>query len=549
MRKRFVLLLFWLGISLSAWAQQGPCFLAYNQQNQPVETFCVGETITFKDNSDQTTVTEYYDFDDRDGLDFTAKQTSHTFTTPGRFVVTQLKGVGNFCPRTFEVKAAAPVMPPVLQKLTLQGGSVQIQLQTSGVNDLVVERATSGSGPFTAIETLSNVAAGQSQHTVSVNSGIGCYRVRVTNICSGRQDIVSNTVCSQTVSVSVGDRQNVLSWSANSSPSSVVNYQLVRGGQPYQNLPGTQTSFTDTQVACGRKYTYQLIALLQNGAQSASQPIEIETIGTTPPAVALLIASFDLQNRVNLETVVPAEETFKEQSVYRSQGTGGFSLISERQPKNTLDASPGNLAAPLCYQVAYLDSCNVSSRQSNSACPAILRATLQAEGGVQLNWSSYEGFPSGIGSQTLQLLDDQGQVYWSIPVSGQSYLDAQPQEKFQRLTYRLLTTAQNAPYQSFSNTAVIDQAFQIHFPTAFTPNNDGLNDVFRPVGTPFASRFTLQVLNRWGQIIFESKDPKTGWNGMHGGKPSPPETYIYRLEAVDVNGKKITQKGTVTLIR
>nr|WP_246853835.1 gliding motility-associated C-terminal domain-containing protein [Rufibacter aurantiacus] len=112
-----------------------------------------------------------------------------------------------------------------------------------------------------------------------------------------------------------------------------------------------------------------------------------------------------------------------------------------------------------------------------------------------------------------------------------------------------MTTAQNAPYQSFSNTAVIDQAFQFHFPTAFTPNNDGLNDIFRPVGTPFASRFTLQVLNRWGQIIFESKDPKTGWNGTHAGKPSPPEAYIYRLEAVDVNGKKITQKGTVTLIR
>nr|WP_241749009.1 gliding motility-associated C-terminal domain-containing protein [Rufibacter sediminis] len=149
----------------------------------------------------------------------------------------------------------------------------------------------------------------------------------------------------------------------------------------------------------------------------------------------------------------------------------------------------------------------------------------------------------------MQLLDEQGTVYWSTSVTGQSYLDAQPQTKFQRLTYRLLSVSPDAAYQSFSNTSSVDQGFQFSFPTAFTPNNDGLNDVFRPVGAPFASSFILQVLNRWGQIIFESKDPKAGWDGTHRGKPAPPETYIYRMEAVDVNGKKITQKGTVTLIR
>ncbi|WP_181305439.1 T9SS type B sorting domain-containing protein [Rufibacter sp. XAAS-G3-1] len=541
-------LLFWLGTSAGAWAQQSPPFLAYNQQNQPVESFCVGETIAFKDNSGQSNVTEYYDFDKRDGVNAIEPPT-HVFTAPGTYVVTQLTGVGNFKERSFVVKAAAPPSAPVVQRITLQGTSIQVQLQTTGVNDLVVERAVSPAGTFTAIQTLSSVAVGQSQHTITVSPVTGCYRVRVTNSCSGREDIVSNVVCAQTLTARAGDQQNILSWAPNLSSSSVVSYQVLRGSQLYQTLPGTQTSFTDAQVACGRKYSYQLVALLQNGAQSASLPVEVTTTGTTPPTAPLLVASFDLQNRVTVETIVPAQETFMEQTVFRSQNGAAFSQILEKQPKNTIDPTSLNLTAPVCYQVAYTDSCQLVSPRSARVCPTLLTATLQPEGSVQLTWNSYEGFPSGIGTQTLELLDEQGAVYWSVPVTGQSYLDAQPQEKFQRLTYRLVTSALNAPYQSSSNTATVDQGFQFQFPTAFTPNNDGLNDVFRPVGAPFSSSYTLQILNRWGQIIFESKDPKTGWDGTHGGKPAPPETYLFRFEAIDVNGQRITQKGTVTLLR
>jgi gliding motility-associated-like protein len=547
-RKLGGFLLFWLAGALFSGAQ-GQCFLAYNSQNQPVETFCVGEQITFKDNSGQTNVAEFYDFDNRDGLDFSAKQTSHTFTAPGTYLVTQLANGFNQCPRTFTVKAAAPPSAPVLEKITLQASALQIQIQTSGVNDLVVERASSPASHYTALQTLSNVPAGRSQHTMALTNATGCFRVRVTNICSGREDIFSNTVCAQSLTVTAGDRRNQLSWTVNESPGSVVNYQVLRGGQPYQNLPGTQTSFTDSQVACGRVYSYQVVALLQNSSQSASLPVQVETKGTTPPTAPLLLTSFDLQNRVTLQIIVPSQETFKEQTIYRSQGNGVLSLFSEKQPQNALDATAGNLSGPLCYQVFYTDSCQLVSPRSNTACPVVLRAALQANGSVQLNWIAYEGFPSGVGRQTLELVNEQGEVYWSQTVTGNSFLDAQPQKTFQRLRYRLLSVSQDGSYQSYSSTATLDQGFQFHFPTAFTPNNDGLNDVFRAVGAPFASSFQLQVLNRWGQVVFESKDPKLGWDGTYAGKPAPPETYLYRFEATDVNGKKVTSKGTVTLLR
>ncbi|RNI28036.1 gliding motility-associated C-terminal domain-containing protein [Rufibacter immobilis] len=548
MKIRVLVTFIWCLSSLSAWAQD---FLAYNERNQPVTVLCVGERITFRDNtprSNDPNFSEFYDFDADDNQE-KFEDPVHVFTIPGEYTVTQLAYGYEQRQRTFTVKANAPATSPVLQKLTLLPTGIELQLNTSGVNDLVLERASSSSGTFTVIQTLTAVPQGESPHLLSIDPNAGCYRVRVTNTCSGRQDIVSSTVCSQALFVTAGNRVNQLSWAANASSGSVSSYQLLRGGQPYKTFLNTQTSFTDTEVACGRLYTYQLVALLPNNVQSASVPVQVETQGSTPPAAPFLVASFDLQNRVMLQTVVPDQETFKEQTIYRSQGNAGFAQISEKQSLNALDSTSPALSAPLCYQATYTDSCSQTSGRSNSACPAILTATFQAEGSVQLTWNAYEGFPAGVGTQTLELLDEQGQVYWSTPVTGQSYLDEKPQTTYQRLTYRLLSKAQDGSYQSYSNTATADQAFQFHFPTAFSPNADGLNDVFRPVGSPFASSFTLQVLNRWGQIIFESKDPKNGWDGTYQGKPAPPETYLFRMEAKDVNGKRITQKGTVTLVK
>ncbi|GAA4296532.1 gliding motility-associated C-terminal domain-containing protein [Nibribacter koreensis] len=544
MRNLLLILFFFCGWAFNAQAQ---CFLAYNEQNQVVETFCVGQRITFKDNT--TGGTEYYDFDKSNGLDFNAQQTSFTFTAPGTYTVTQLKNVSStLCERTFEVKAAVPSSPPVIQKLVLQSNGIQLQIQASAINDLVVEQAAAANGTFSPVTTLARVPVGQSSHSITLLSVSGCFRVRVINVCTGQEDIISNMVCAQGLQVTAGDRQNIITWTANPSPGSVVNYQLLRGGQLYQNLLGTQTTFTDAQVACGRTYTYQLVALLNNGSQSISLPVQIVTTGTTPPAAPFLLVSFNLQNQVQVESFIPAQETFKEQSIYRNLNNGVFGLLSEKQAKNAVDATLPTLTARPCYQTTYADSCSLTSARSNTACPAILTAERQQNGQVKLSWSAYEGFPEGVESQTLELLDEQGSVYWSTPVTGQGYVDVQLQDRFQRLTYRILSKARNATYQSYSNTASVEQAFQFYFPNAFTPNQDGLNDTFKAIGK-FASKFELQVLNRWGQVVFESKDFRQGWDGTYQGKPAPAGTYLYRFEAVDVNGQRLSKSGPVTLVR
>ncbi|HOY06270.1 MAG TPA: gliding motility-associated C-terminal domain-containing protein [Saprospiraceae bacterium] len=82
-------------------------------------------------------------------------------------------------------------------------------------------------------------------------------------------------------------------------------------------------------------------------------------------------------------------------------------------------------------------------------------------------------------------------------------------------------------------------------PTAFTPNGDGVNDVFRQIGANPGKIFTLAVYNRWGQRLYEETSSAPQWNGLVDGTPAPAEVYVFTISS----GGKILQSGGVTLLR
>lgn len=89
---------------------------------------------------------------------------------------------------------------------------------------------------------------------------------------------------------------------------------------------------------------------------------------------------------------------------------------------------------------------------------------------------------------------------------------------------------------------------EIYVPSAFTPNGDGLNDMVTalPVGVTFEY---LKIFDRWGKLVFETRDPKNGWNGKTGSLPGSTGTYVWVTRGVEGSGKIYQKKGTVTLIR
>lgn len=88
----------------------------------------------------------------------------------------------------------------------------------------------------------------------------------------------------------------------------------------------------------------------------------------------------------------------------------------------------------------------------------------------------------------------------------------------------------------------------VFFPTAFSPNADGENDVLRLEGI-LLDRAYWVIYNRWGEKIFETDDIKGAWDGTWRGEPQPAETYGYYLRVVCIGGELLEKKGNVTLIR
>ncbi len=89
----------------------------------------------------------------------------------------------------------------------------------------------------------------------------------------------------------------------------------------------------------------------------------------------------------------------------------------------------------------------------------------------------------------------------------------------------------------------------IFVPTAFTPNGDGKNDVFRLIAAGIKIIHYFRIYNRWGQLVFSTTNDSKGWNGKINGKDQPTGTFVWIVYGVDYLDKPFFKKGTVTLIR
>ena len=117
------------------------------------------------------------------------------------------------------------------------------------------------------------------------------------------------------------------------------------------------------------------------------------------------------------------------------------------------------------------------------------------------------------------------------------------------VTYTVVGTTSAGCKGEASVTLKVYEGPEIYVPTAFTPNGDGRNDQFRafPVGIKTYTYF--RVYNRWGEMIFSTLDFGRGWDGTVNGKQQPTGTYVWMVEGITKDNKKISKRGTVTLIR
>lgn len=117
---------------------------------------------------------------------------------------------------------------------------------------------------------------------------------------------------------------------------------------------------------------------------------------------------------------------------------------------------------------------------------------------------------------------------------------------FSNTVYTIVLTDDNGCVATDSMEVYVDEDFIV--PTAFTPNGDGVNDIFE-VHSELIRSFDMTIYNRWGQELFHSEDADIGWDGTVKGIPQEMGSYVYKITAVTLLGTVVKKAGTVLLLR
>lgn len=115
----------------------------------------------------------------------------------------------------------------------------------------------------------------------------------------------------------------------------------------------------------------------------------------------------------------------------------------------------------------------------------------------------------------------------------------------------LVATNQNGCQDTAQGTVIINGIYIFYVPNSFTPDGDGVNEIFRPYGEGIDfSKYTMEIYDRWGELIFKTDAPELGWDGTYKGSPVPVGTYVWKIVAKEQYSTIIHDNyGHVNVIR
>lgn len=177
--------------------------------------------------------------------------------------------------------------------------------------------------------------------------------------------------------------------------------------------------------------------------------------------------------------------------------------------------------------VGYIPQSSVSATSSEYVVPEGSTVVLTGQpSGMSYQWTPTEGVSSPNSQQTNAFVD-QTTLYQFTVTDG------------------ICTRNDTVEVRVYA--FVCDEPF-LYIPNAFSPNGDGENDVLYVRG-PAIKEMVFRIYDRWGEMVFESFDRSTGWDGTFRGKEMDPDVYDYYLKAICIDNVESIVKGNVTLLR
>ncbi len=372
---------------------------------------------------------------------------------------------------------------------------------------------------------------------------------------------------------SVCDLKTNLKWRGYVHPKFPIDqYEVWRskGGNAYEKI-GTvnssegdpEFSYVDADIDPGFEYTY-FIRVKMGNITSSSCRKPVQTFSYKLPQFVNTVTADVLEDNTVQVTVDGDMDVYKcDWDIWRiNVDQTDTAHIDKKsipgQPTSPFVVADGDVDAslsPWFYYTTVADSCGKQRLQSNDF------KTIWLQGYTQdninyLSWTASEGWAEGVekyyiyrtvpGVEPVSPIDsvDGNTLQYSEPAPTSGVEDGRTIYFVQAL--KKTTTGEHIT--SNSNRTPLYKEATLFFANAFLP--DGENKEFKPVYSFFGGNtYLFQIYDRWGKLIFESQNISEGWDGNINNKPAEAGAYIYVVSYHSVNGKSVTHKGTVMLIR
>ncbi len=139
---------------------------------------------------------------------------------------------------------------------------------------------------------------------------------------------------------------------------------------------------------------------------------------------------------------------------------------------------------------------------------------------------------------------------WTPPTGLTDPTIPNPTGQPEETTTYILTVIDNNGCQNTDTLEIeVKNEYTIIIPDGFTPNSDGLNDVFHVVIIGLIEVQDISIYNRWGELVFQTKERNGGWDGTYRGIPQEIATYVVVVRILGPKGEPIKTAGTTTIIR
>ena len=425
-------------------------------------------------------------------------------------------------------------------------GSLFLNYTLVADNNYLIEIKDQNQAAFTIIDTINQVLNPTSYLIENLNTADNYYCLSITAFdpCDGDRK-QSNVGCSVNLQTTAQNQQNLIEWETSSSD--FLNYSIFKDESSIANINvQNQNQYVDSQVNCGISYQYQVTMAENNGFLSISDTSFVTAISTDIPGPIENISASVIGQDVSLSWEEPINTLVIGYIISRSTDGASYEVLDTLINTEFTDLGLLTQSTQYFYKISYYDACGNLSEESQESSPIL----LVLEFDKTIYWSQYQGWINGVSEYILEKYDENGQLIESISLGlSTSYQEEPNANPYQFLSYKIIAVPIDfANGNVESNILEVIYKSKVAFPNAFSPDGDGLNDIFNFEGR-YIIAVHMKIFNRWGELVYQTTDTDKGWDGVINGKPAPLGTYIHHTKLTDDMGITFVKSGEIVLIR